>query len=303
MLFRVTEINDYSLKFYIIPDDPSDFPLARVENNSFSILVEPTEIITSLISSGRHQTGLCGFQLFLADYNLYNSNFKVYDSKSGLLVFNRVLKDDYFFKKRILLPRLWSNSWDLNQRFIDRFLYHFDFDKDLDSIETLSEILQNHCNSVCVTGHIPVFDMLYNLNDDVVLWTILSDPQDFWLARLNQLSSDSDIFSLSLEDMEALSDPLLKTIINKQDKSLIIDQDFQNAYKILSHSNLITFTEFFDRKLHTQSEVDFPVLFNGLNSHSILTLQNFEPLKPTLLRQDLIFYNSLKNIVQGGLSD
>lgn len=294
MLFRVTNFSREKVCFYIVPDDPFEIPQAKLQIDEMSFLLKPTEKLDSLIRSRRHSTGLCGFE-FEFPTDLEFLYVKIFDASSNLLIFRHQPDEAYFFNHRLIIPKYWSDKWQLSQAFLNRFVYHYDFESDVKSQETFIEILENHCTSTCISGNIPIKDLLYRFDENIILWVVLDHPDNFWLRIISSFSMDKSILNLKSNEIHQISNPLLRSISQKRE-GFISSEDFREAYKVFSQATLITTAE----AAHKNNIIEYnPDAFGNKLNSAINTEDSSDHLfaKNTICREDIIFYNNVIKII------
>lgn len=297
MLFRVTSFSKERLCFYIVPDDPFEIPEAILQINGISFPLKPTEQLVSLVRSQRHNSGFCAFQ-FAFPINLDIQSVKVYEKNTNLLIFRHVADETSFFKNRVIAPKYWSDKWQMSQSFLDRFIYHYDYEKDVQSQETLSEILQNHCTSTCVFGNVPIHDVLYRLDDNIKLWVILDHPHRVWMYMISEIARDRNILDLKSKEIQRISNPLLKSIVQRKHGFIGAD-DVRDAYKILSQATLTTTVDSaFESDIlqyNTCNNIDLSnsTIFN--NGIDLYFDQKF--VQSIVCKEDYIFYKNVMDVI------
>ncbi len=296
MLFRVTNVSSENIDFYIVPDDPNEVPRAKIDIDGRIKIVDANQTMIDLIAKGRHRTGLCGFKVSIPELNTRRHQIIISDSATGLQVYRRMKGRDTSVKKRIILPQYWSEFWDISPLFLDKFVYHYDFEKDLKSSETLLEVTQNHCESVCVSGKVPIAEIIYELRDNLEFWAVISDPDEHWVLISKHLSLTKNIWDIPIDFLTQASDPLLKLIVNKDSNSLIYDDDIQSAYKILSHANLFCATSNIQWP-NSETELFFPLIDRSVKPSLFLNNESVNFFKSTLMRNDINFYKVLYDLL------
>jgi hypothetical protein len=186
MLFNLETDTGDRVTGYLVPDGFSTVPVIRACSRGEQILVlSANELRESLIASGRHQTGQCGFRIDVGSVPdlPHMLDLELFDDETGLLIYRR--PQPSMIQKNVL--RLESHLfplWQLDERIGSSFQY---FAKGIENLgrETVTQMfLLNQVNSVYIAGRILYKNYSYFIESGFQTIFLFQNPYDELAERL-----------------------------------------------------------------------------------------------------------------------
>lgn len=208
MLFNVQRDAGHLVEGYLIPDGFSDVPNVLVSDDDGKIAEIPCDQLhQSVLTAGRHETGLVGFKL--TEENIpqlaSRSTLCIRDSKSELLIYRRPFQTQQINMKLVrfetqLLPHV----------AIDRQMYNL-FQYALPSLErfgnetTLQAFHLDNMTSMYLSGRLQVRNYQEFLDKGFKAIALLTDPYYEMALRIAMLKRFSSIKPVFLGDRDQMT--------------------------------------------------------------------------------------------------
>ncbi|WP_413992033.1 hypothetical protein ACMDCR_08085 [Labrys okinawensis] len=189
MLFNIQSDNGHAIVGYVVPDDYERTTTLRVVVEGEVIARVPTdECRISLVESGRHGTGLCGFTIDNAVVpDLFDlHDLQIFEDETGILIYRRRpasadIQERVFRIETHLFP-LWHMDTALQEHFC-----HFHKGVDRYGSETTTQIfLLDNAQSIYISGRLP-YRQYYSHLDSFACVTLLHEPYYELAERLMTL--------------------------------------------------------------------------------------------------------------------
>ncbi len=232
MLFNVEHDVGLAVAGYIVPDNASDTLQIVVRSGGRDVLVRPADDPRdALVAAGRHQTGLCGFNLDEAVLPglAGMDDLEISDAESGMLIYRR-LQHQHVAKRILRLESHLFPLWRLDAALTGRFQYAATQIENHGRETTTQMFLLNQFNSVFLSGRLMFrsfqqyvenrFDVVYTMHHPyeelaerlIVLAQIKKLGSGILGLRENMSLEATMIFAQSLpfEDEKALGRALRK---------------------------------------------------------------------------------------------
>jgi hypothetical protein len=195
MLFSVEYDAGDSITFYVVPDNFSATPTARVSSGGRVLLELQAEVvIDALLAAGRHSTGRCGFRISDAEIPGLAAldDVAIEEAETGLLVYRR--PHALFAKKRVLhlsaglLPlRTFNNA-------LGAMFQHQMTQVELHGHETVNQLfLMNATESSYLSGRMLYRNYEHYIENRFETIVLIEDPYVAMAERLMVLAKLKDI--------------------------------------------------------------------------------------------------------------
>jgi hypothetical protein len=193
MLFNLQTDSGDCVTGYLVPDAYSSVPKIRVSSGGKDVLLfSANEVRNSLVVSGRHESGLCGFSI---DAKMLPglpemADLTIFDAETGLLVYRRPRPSD-IQKKLLRLEMHLFPLWEMDNALSPLFQY---FSKGIETLgrETVTQLfLLNQVNSVYLSGRILRKTYATYIEDGFETIILVQNPYEEFAERLLVLSNIS----------------------------------------------------------------------------------------------------------------
>lgn len=190
MLFNIEKDEGHRIHAYVVPDGYSGIPTVRIYSGETLVLrCSANESRQALVDAGRHETGLCGFNIGpeMAPSLIDLPDLLIVEDDTNLLIYRRPKRDR--IHRKIL--RLETHLFPL-ARFDECFHNHMQYvQTGLDQFgrETVTQIFQlNEIDSIYVSGRLLYKNFAYWIENGFDMALMIHHPYDELAERLLVLS-------------------------------------------------------------------------------------------------------------------
>jgi hypothetical protein len=186
MFFNVEYDTGAAIAGYIVPDGVSGSLDLIISSNGENIFeFSANKLIASLVHSGRHSTGLCGFLVTNEQITNLETVYELEIRKreDNMLIYRRNLST--LIQKKILrLETQMIPQWRMDRFFEQKFQYYLNNIENYGRETTTQLFLLNGINSEYISGRILMRNYAYYTENNFECITLIQDPYEELAERL-----------------------------------------------------------------------------------------------------------------------
>lgn len=256
MLFNVEVDRGSELVGYVVLDDFSAVPSIVVRGRGLEVRVEANEIREPLVTSGRHETGRCGFRLNNAIFpGIVTPDLELREATSGVLIYRRRQAGDAI-KKILRVETHLLPLWRFDRAVAPRFQYAMTR-VEAYGLETVTQMfLLPTARSQYLSGRLLYKNYERFIDAGFDMWTCVHHPYDELAERLLVLKGVRNLGQdvLSERDKYALA-PVIGYI---EDVSFHEARDVKRALRAIPGAAAMRLSNPLTRQLTTTEPDEMP---------------------------------------------
>jgi hypothetical protein len=187
VLFNVDQDLGNRITGYLVTDSVSDSSRVRVSANGHTLaVVNTTEILTSLVIAGRHETGRCGFAIDESTVRRLSSRaeLEISDADSGVLIYRRAPAALFVAGKMIRLETHLVPLRRIDRAIGNQFSYAY-YKAERLGAESMTQMFHLlHGNSLYISGRFLYKTFEAHIEDQFKMICMIHDPFEELAERL-----------------------------------------------------------------------------------------------------------------------
>ncbi len=208
LLFNVQRDDGHTIEGYLIPDGFSDIPQVLVSDENGEIAHVPCDQLhSSVLSAGRHETGLVGFKLTGTNIPdlIHRTSLCIRDGKSELLIYRRPLQTQQINMKLVRFETQLLPHVAIDRQMSNVFQYALPSLERFGNETALQAFHLDKMNSMYLSGRLQVRNYQEFFDRGFKAIALLTDPYYEMALRIAMLKRFASIKPIFLGDRDRIS--------------------------------------------------------------------------------------------------